>query len=69
MFPETEVDEYTKENFVVCLSSLRLLAKFLGFVTSLPYRSETSMQEDVIASQVQLRSMVSISYYRGRTYK
>ncbi|XP_001601592.1 codanin-1 [Nasonia vitripennis] len=55
---ETKVDEHTKQNFVVCLTSLRLLSKFLGFITSLPYQSETSMLEDVIISQVTLRSKV-----------
>ncbi|XP_011502578.1 PREDICTED: codanin-1 [Ceratosolen solmsi marchali] len=53
---ESEVDQRTKQSFSVCLSSLRLLSKFLGFMTSLPYRSETSMIEDVIKSQIILRS-------------
>ncbi|KAJ8666930.1 hypothetical protein QAD02_008592 [Eretmocerus hayati] len=52
----TEVDECTKESFITCISSLKLLSKFLGFVTSLPYRSETSMLEEVISSQLALRS-------------
>ena len=55
------VDERTKQNFITCLSSLRLLAKFVGFLVSLPYRSTTSVLEDVINSQVALRRRVSLA--------
>ncbi|XP_033222064.1 codanin-1 isoform X2 [Belonocnema kinseyi] len=52
---ETMVDERTKQNFITCLSSLRILAKFTGFLVSLPYRSTTSALEEVINAQVALR--------------
>ncbi|XP_014210069.1 codanin-1 [Copidosoma floridanum] len=53
---ETDVDEQTKQNFILCMSKLKLLAKFLGFMIALPYKSETSMLKNVISSQVMLRS-------------
>ena len=55
---ETKVDERTKQNFIACLTSLRLLSKFLGYLTALPYKSESAMMDDVINSQVALRSSV-----------
>ncbi|XP_048506807.1 codanin-1 isoform X2 [Athalia rosae] len=54
---ETMVDAETKQNFLICISSLRLLAKMLGFLVSLPYESETSL-ETVLASQITPRSQV-----------
>ncbi|XP_024944847.1 codanin-1 isoform X2 [Cephus cinctus] len=58
---ETMVDEETKQNFITCLSSLRLLAKILGFLLSLPYRTETVATEGIIASQIEIRSRVQPS--------
>lgn len=58
-FSETMVDEETKQNFITCISSLRLLAKVLGFIVSLPYRCETSPVESVLSRQLELRSQVS----------
>ncbi|XP_076642378.1 codanin-1 like protein dlt [Halictus rubicundus] len=54
---ETMVDEQTQQNFTTCLSSLRLLAKMLGLVVSIPYKSESNNSKDLIA-QVEVRSKV-----------
>ncbi|XP_046742766.1 uncharacterized protein LOC124409280 isoform X2 [Diprion similis] len=55
---ETMVDQETKQNFVTCILSLRLLAKVLGFLISLPYRCEPHSLESVLATQLELRSQV-----------
>lgn len=55
---ETTVDEQAQQNFITCLSSLRLLAKVLGLVVSLPYRSESSNFKELVATQVEARSKV-----------
>ncbi|XP_068987367.1 codanin-1 isoform X1 [Bombus flavifrons] len=55
---ETIVDEQTQQNFITCVSSLRLLAKVLGFLISLPYRSESNNFKELIATQVEIRSKV-----------
>ncbi|XP_032667198.1 codanin-1 isoform X1 [Odontomachus brunneus] len=54
---ETMVDEQTQQNFTTCLSSLRLLAKVLGLLVSLPYRFESTTKE-IIMTQVEIRSKV-----------
>nr|XP_031827227.1 codanin-1 isoform X1 [Nomia melanderi]XP_031827228.1 codanin-1 isoform X1 [Nomia melanderi]XP_031827229.1 codanin-1 isoform X1 [Nomia melanderi]XP_031827230.1 codanin-1 isoform X1 [Nomia melanderi] len=53
---ETMVDEQTQQNFSTCLFSLRLLAKILGLIMSIPYKSESSNFQDLIATQVEIRS-------------
>ncbi|XP_012280996.1 uncharacterized protein LOC105700032 [Orussus abietinus] len=55
---ETMVDEGTKQTYITCLSSLRLLAKMLGFLTSLPYRSTSGSLEEGMTSQIEVRSRV-----------
>ncbi|XP_076753988.1 codanin-1 like protein dlt isoform X2 [Xylocopa sonorina] len=55
---ETTVDEQTQQNFSTCLSSLRLLAKMLGLLVSLPYRSESNNFKELVATQVEVRSKV-----------
>ncbi|KZC08720.1 PREDICTED: codanin-1 [Dufourea novaeangliae] len=55
---ETMVDEQAQKNFTTCLSSLRLLAKMLGLVVSIPYRSESNNFTELIATQVEVRSKV-----------
>ncbi|KAK2584047.1 hypothetical protein KPH14_006497 [Odynerus spinipes] len=55
---ETIVDEQTQNNFVTCLSSLRLLAKMLGLLVSLPYRLESGVSKEIITAQVEIRSSV-----------
>ncbi|CAG5103097.1 Similar to Cdan1: Codanin-1 (Mus musculus) [Cotesia congregata] len=52
---ENSVDESTKQNYIICLSSLRVMAKFLGFIISLPFRSEVKTLES-INTQIALRS-------------
>lgn len=54
------VDEGTRHNFITCISSLRLLSKFLGLLVSLPYKSQTVAMESVLATQLELRSQVII---------
>lgn len=56
---ETIVDEQTQQNFIICLCSLRLLAKVLGLLVSLPYRSESNNFKELIATQVEIRTKVS----------
>ncbi|XP_006625046.1 codanin-1 [Apis dorsata] len=55
---ETIVDEQTQQNFIICLCSLRLLAKVLGLLVSLPYRSESNNFKELIATQVEIRTKV-----------
>ncbi|XP_076162125.1 codanin-1 like protein dlt isoform X2 [Ptiloglossa arizonensis] len=55
---EDSVDDQTQQNFTTCLSSLRLLAKVLGLVVSLPYRSDSNNFKELIATQVEVRSKV-----------
>ncbi|XP_011869063.1 PREDICTED: codanin-1 [Vollenhovia emeryi] len=55
---ETMVDDQTQRNFITCLASLRLLAKVLGLLVSLPYRSESNTTKEIIMTQVEIRSKV-----------
>ncbi|XP_012525392.1 codanin-1-like isoform X2 [Monomorium pharaonis] len=55
---ETMVDDQTQQNFITCLASLRLLAKVLGLLISLPYRSECNTTKEIIITQVEIRSKV-----------
>lgn len=50
------VDDQTQRNFITCLASLRLLAKVLGLLVSLPYRSECNTTKEIIMTQVEIRS-------------
>ncbi|XP_053595302.1 codanin-1 isoform X2 [Microplitis demolitor] len=52
---ENSIDEITKQNYIICLSSLRVMAKFLGFLVSLPFKSEVKTL-DSINTQIALRS-------------
>lgn len=52
------VDEQTQQTFVTCLATLRLLAKVLGFLVSLPYRFEFNTTKEIVATQVEIRSTV-----------
>jgi len=58
LFTETMVDEQTQQNFIICLASLRLLAKILGLLVSLPYRPESNMTKEIMATQIEIRSKV-----------
>lgn len=52
------VDDQTQQNFIICLASLRLLAKVLGLLVSLPYRFESNTSKEIIMTQVEIRSKV-----------
>ncbi|NWX81887.1 CDAN1 protein, partial [Nothoprocta pentlandii] len=54
---EADMDEQDeKKRFTVVLLSLRLLAKFLGFLVFLPYRSMEQPTRDLLESAVALRN-------------
>lgn len=53
------VDPITRKSYAACLKSLRVLAKFLGFIESLPYKSDcSSFSEKVLNFQIGLRKEV-----------
>lgn len=52
------VDDQTQQNFITCLASLRLLAKVLGLLVALPYRSECNATKEIIMTHVEIRSKV-----------
>lgn len=54
-----DIDCDEREKFLHCLLSLRLLAKFLGFLVFLPYRGSQYFPESSCSSQVLQRSTVS----------
>lgn len=45
----------SESDFSTCLSSLRLLGKFLSYLSYLPYRTETMALKNVVESQTALR--------------
>nr|CAH7739000.1 unnamed protein product [Callosobruchus chinensis] len=49
------VDEQTKKSYLTCVKHLRLLAKFLGFLESLPYKSDLAYNETLLTAQVKIR--------------
>ncbi|XP_043290102.1 codanin-1 [Venturia canescens] len=53
----TTVEENTKQDFISCVSNLRLLAKFTSFTISLPFKSVANSLEWRL-SQIQLRGRV-----------
>ncbi|XP_066596391.1 codanin-1 [Prorops nasuta] len=56
---ENAVDERTKQKFVTCLLSLRLLAKMLGFLVSLAYSTEPNSSKEIVAAQIEIRSKLT----------
>lgn len=48
-----------KRELKSCLLTLRLLAKFLGFLTFLPYQSINSLPEEVHPAYLEIRNNVS----------
>lgn len=48
-------DLSTQKSFLRCLKSLRILAKFLGFLDGLPYRYDIAPSEIVITAQIKIR--------------
>lgn len=61
-FAGTIVDAATQNSFSLCLKTLRILAKFLGFIESLPYKTETAPNESVLSTQISIRQAVSIIF-------
>lgn len=56
------MDEQTQRTFITCVLSLRLLAKMLGLLVSLPYRLESGASKEIITSQIEIRSSVSYTF-------
>ncbi|XP_050315737.1 codanin-1 [Anthonomus grandis grandis] len=51
-----EVDQNSRNLYIDCIQNLRILAKFLGFLESLPYKSElTNLPKNVIEIQIKIR--------------
>lgn len=48
-----------KEVFISNLFTLRLLGKFLGFITFLPYRTTTKLPDEMEATYLSIRKNVS----------
>ncbi|XP_017786758.1 PREDICTED: codanin-1 [Nicrophorus vespilloides] len=54
---ESQVDLEIKTSYVSCLRSLRTLAKFLGFLETLPYSTASGAKEDkVISTDIEMRN-------------
>ncbi|XP_033735346.1 codanin-1-like isoform X2 [Pecten maximus] len=49
-------DDEEKDRFVSCLMTVRLVAKFLGFVTFLPYQTGSRISDELGAMYISLRS-------------
>ncbi|OWF46147.1 codanin-1-like isoform X2 [Mizuhopecten yessoensis] len=49
-------DDEEKDRFVSCLMTVRLVAKFLGFVTFLPYQTGSRISDELSAMYISLRS-------------
>lgn len=61
MIADTSVDDTTRSSYLTCVSALRLLAKFLGLVTFLPYKSRVKeLPEDIVGSQCAVRAKVRL---------
>ncbi|XP_076098062.1 codanin-1-like [Mytilus galloprovincialis] len=52
---EQESDEDQKEKFISILLTLKLVGKFLGFVTFLPYKNTSKLPDDTEAAYMALR--------------
>lgn len=60
-FLDTSVDDATCRSYLSCVSALQLLAKFLGLVTFLPYKSRMNvLPEDMVALQSAVRAEVRL---------
>lgn len=54
------IDSNIDVSYGASIRSLRVLAKFLGFLESMPYRSEVVNMPDCVAkAQIQIRNSVS----------
>ncbi|XP_076359211.1 codanin-1 like protein dlt [Tachypleus tridentatus] len=56
---ETGVDLEIREQFFTALHTLRLLGKFMGFITFLPYRTLDCLPGDLLVSQQTMRNKTS----------
>lgn len=55
-FEDSEtVDLNTKQKFIQCVNSLRILAKFLGFIESLPYQTDIAINAKVLTAEINVR--------------
>ncbi|KAK3907881.1 Codanin-1 [Frankliniella fusca] len=53
------VDGATRQNYLSCVITMRLLAKFLGLVVFLPYsRTESNLPHNILETEVSVRSKV-----------
>ncbi|XP_044260960.1 codanin-1 [Tribolium madens] len=56
---ENSVDLVTKKSYYSCIKSLRILAKFLGFVESLPYKSQCGgYSEQLMTTHLKIRKQI-----------
>ncbi|XP_030754792.1 codanin-1 [Sitophilus oryzae] len=52
-----DVDSKTRKQYISCIKNLRLLAKFLGFIESLPYKSDSMLlSKNAFEVQLKIRS-------------
>ncbi|KAK4877815.1 hypothetical protein RN001_010321 [Aquatica leii] len=58
---EFNADECIKRIYLDRLKSLRVLAKFYGFLEALPYKSECNLSQEVVDCQLQIRSKIYTS--------
>nr|XP_023021263.1 codanin-1 [Leptinotarsa decemlineata] len=59
---DTDIDTLTIKSFASTLKYLRVLAKFLGFIESLPYKSEINMSEKLLIAHIRLRSQITPAF-------
>lgn len=53
------VDGNTRQSYLSCVITMRLLAKFLGLIVFLPYsRPETSLPQNILEAEVAVRAKV-----------
>ncbi|CAH0548798.1 unnamed protein product [Brassicogethes aeneus] len=68
--PDQDIDCTTKKSYLACLKSLRTLAKFLGFLESLPYNAEVQhFPENILNLQIKVRSDVYPNFDVNRILK
>lgn len=52
---EDSVDASTRQNYLKCVKSLRIIAKFLGYLESLPYKYETLPNDKILSAEISTR--------------
>ena len=58
-FSDSVVDEETRQAYINCVTTMQLLAKFLGFIVFLPYQKAADIPRNIIESELAMRSKVS----------